>query len=486
MIATNEFLNENHRPPVTPVDRVLNKRVGSIDADDGLSLYLSQMAAFPLLSRDEELRLARSIELNRKLFRTFLLSCDNVLRGAVDTLHRVARKEVVFDRTVQLNSGETGEKPQVLGWLPQHLQTLDSLLELNRADFAEVARPRASLRTKRQAWERLRRRRRNAVTLVEELGLRIEFLEPWLDTLQGIAQEIGKISHRLRPEANARLSAAARDQLKSQLREHLDRVQHTPASFELLLRRMEKAHGRYTRSKQRLTEGNLRLVVSLAKKYQNRGLSLTDLVQEGNAGLMRAVEKFDYRRGFKFSTYATWWIRQAILRAVAEKGRMIRVPSHVVPEMTRVRELHMRLVHELGREPTAEELATEAGLSVEQARTIVLMNKPPASLDQPAPSAEDADLGTVLEQHDLNDPSDEVGMTMLSGRLQKLLETKLSGREREIIRLRYGLGDYHRCTLAEVAGRFNVTRERIRQIEKRAMMKLQAPNCASELAGFVD
>ncbi len=485
MIATNDFMTDSNQAPARSADHVVTKRGGSIDADDGLSLYLSQMAAFPLLSRDEEIRLARSVELNRQLFRTFILSCDNALRDTVGLLRRVANKEVVFDRTVQLNSGVVGEKSQVLGWLPHHLSTLDSLLEANRADFEVVAQPRAAMRRKRQAWDQLQRRRRRATKLVEELGVRIEFLEPWLFELRANLRRIRHLSEKLRPGRGPR-SGRARETLKKELRHELDLVQHTPASFERLMRKMEKAYDRYTRSKQRLTEGNLRLVVSLAKKYQNRGLSLTDLVQEGNAGLMRAVEKFDYRRGFKFSTYATWWIRQAILRAVAEKGRMIRVPSHVVPEMTRVRELHMRLVHELGREPSAEEVAHEAGLSVEQARTIVLMNKPPTSLDQPAPSAEDADLGTVLEQHQSHDPADEVGMTMLSGRLHDLLETKLSGREREIIRLRYGLGDHHRCTLAEVAGRFNVTRERIRQIEKRAMSKLQAPNCASELAGFVD
>ena len=163
MIATIDFLNDRNPPPPATVDRVLKKRVSSIDADDGLSLYLSQMAAFPLLSRDDEVQLARSVDFNRRLFRSFVLSCDNVLREAVNLLHQVARKEVVFDRTVQLNSGEAGEKSQVLGWLPHHLKTLDSLLELNRLDFAAVARRRGGLRVKRQAWDRLRKRRRHAV-----------------------------------------------------------------------------------------------------------------------------------------------------------------------------------------------------------------------------------------------------------------------------------------------------------------------------------
>ena len=225
--------------------------------------------------------------------------------------------------------------------------------------------------------------------------------------------------------------------------------------------------------------------MSIAKKYRNRGLSFLDLIQEGNAGLMRAVDKFEYRRGFKFCTYATWWIRQAITRAVADQSRTIRIPVHMVETMSKVRNVSRQLLQELGREPTIEETAKAAGTAVDEARRVMAMSRYPISLDRPVGNSEDSHFGDLLPDAGVESPAIGAAQEMLRGRINKVLKT-LSYREREIIKLRYGLGDGYSYTLEEVGHIFKVTRERIRQIEAKAVRKLQQPSRSQELSGFLD
>ena len=247
----------------------------------------------------------------------------------------------------------------------------------------------------------------------------------------------------------------------------------------------EKFFHEYEQSKRQLSGGNLRLVVSIAKKYRNRGLSFLDLIQEGNTGLMRAVDKYEYRRGYKFSTYATWWIRQAITRAVADHARTIRIPVHMIETMSRLRNVSKALLQNLGREPTLEEMAEDADLPVSEVRRVLKISRHPISLDRPVGESEDSYFGDFIEDEQAESPVQAASQEMLKDKIEAVLKT-LTFREREIIKLRYGIGDGYTYTLEEVGRIFQVTRERVRQVEAKAIRKLQHPVRARKLENFLD
>ena len=454
-------------------------------SDDPVRMYLTQMGEIPLLTRAQEIYLAKKIELTRRRFRTKLLECDYVIQQAYKVLKRVHDGELPFDRTVQVSVTDHLEKDQILGRLPHNLRTLEIVLKRNRRDYLLSLNKTQPKQRRKLAWTRLSRRRRRAVRLVEELGLRTQRIEQMIRSLEDFSRRIDELRAKIDAHKRDKGQASERKPWISEYRAILLATQETPSSLRNRVNMLKQVYTEYQQAKRELSEGNLRLVVSIAKKYRNRGLSFLDLIQEGNAGLMRAVDKFEYRRGFKFCTYATWWIRQAITRAVADQSRTIRIPVHMVETMSRVRNVSRQLLQELGREPTLEETARRAKTTVDEARRVLAMSRYPISLDRPVGNSEDSHFGDLLPDGTAESPATGAGQEMLRTRITKVLKT-LSYREREIIKLRYGLGDGYSYTLEEVGHIFKVTRERIRQIEAKAVRKLQQPSRSQELVGFLD
>lgn len=453
--------------------------------DDPIRLYLSEIGRVPLLTRPQEIELARQVETTRTRFRRMLLDCDFVLRAAVGLLQRVHEGTLAFDRTVQVSVSDRLEKDHILGRLPHNLRTLEALLELNQAEFAVVTTKSLGKEMRQQAYSRVVARRRRAVRLVEELGLRLQFLTELFeevvkidDRLQFLKAEIARHESEGTPVEEWRPLAAEYQRL-------VRSVQQTSGGLHDRVVNMKKILDQHQDAKQKLSAANLRLVVSIAKKYRKRGLTFSDLIQEGNAGLMRAVEKFEYRRGFKFCTYATWWIRQAITRAVADHSRTIRVPVHMTTEVTKVRKLQASLTHDFGREPTVEELAKAADLPVEETQHLLQMSSFPTSLHVRLGRGEDTEFGDLLPNLSEQDAAENTGLQMLRTRLRAVMQN-LSWRDREILNMRYGLGDGYNYTLEEVARVFQVTRERVRQLEARALRMLQMPRHSAELVEFMD
>ncbi|MCI0459807.1 MAG: RNA polymerase sigma factor RpoD [Gemmataceae bacterium] len=453
--------------------------------DDPVRMYLTQMGEIPLLKRDEEISLAKKIEVTRKRFRRKVLECDYALRNVVDTLQRVHTGDLPFDRTVKVSLTENLEKDKILQRMPHNLKTLEHLLNQNVEDFEKLADPRAGDEDRRKLRRSLRIRRRKAVTLVEELSIRTQKVQPLMKKLEQISARMDELERQILLLEGNRAAKEDRANLEKELRDLMLITLEEPGSLRKRVELMKKRFQEYEDAKRALSGGNLRLVVSIAKKYRNRGLSFLDLIQEGNTGLMRAVDKYEYRRGYKFSTYATWWIRQAITRAIADQARTIRIPVHMIETMSKLRNVSKKLLQEMGREPTIEETAKAAGISIEETRRVLKISRHPISLDRPVGESEDSYFGDFIEDDGAESPVSAATQEMLKDKIEQVLKT-LTYREREIIKLRYGLGDGYTYTLEEVGRIFKVTRERVRQIEAKAVRKLQHPVRSRQLEGFLD
>jgi RNA polymerase primary sigma factor len=453
--------------------------------DDPVRMYLTQMGEIPLLKREEEISLAKKIEVTRKRFRRKVLECDYALSNVVDTLKRVHTGDLPFDRTVKVSLTENLEKDKILQRMPHNLKTLEHLMEQNVEDFNKIIDARIAEEDKRKLRRSLRVRRRKAVTLVEELSIRTQKVQPLMKKLEQISLRMDECERQITDLQGLRSAKEEKADREKELRDLMLITLEEPGTLRKRVEIMKKRFTEYEQAKRDLSGGNLRLVVSIAKKYRNRGLSFLDLIQEGNTGLMRAVDKYEYRRGYKFSTYATWWIRQAITRAIADQARTIRIPVHMIETMSKLRNVSKKLLQEMGREPSIEETAKAAGISVEETRRVLKISRHPISLDRPVGESEDSYFGDFIEDDGAESPVSAATQEMLKDKIDQVLKT-LTYREREIIKLRYGLGDGYTYTLEEVGRIFKVTRERVRQIEAKAVRKLQHPVRSRQLEGFLD
>ncbi len=453
--------------------------------DDPVRLYLTQMAEIPLLTRDEELRLASRIDIERKRFHAKVLESPVAVEQAIRILEEVKNGDAAFDRVLRDDRSFDTPKPELLEHLPDLIVNLRQILAGSTECYARQndrhLAPRERLRARRLLRENFRR----GVTLLEETNFQTRKIKPMMDELERLSRRLDEIATETEslkadggnPERLAALEAEAagmgartmegREELRQRVREVRDR-------FEAYQKTMKK-----------LSSGNLRLVVSIGKRYRNRGLTFLDVIQEGNTGLMKAAEKYEHRRGYKFSTYATWWIRQSISRAIADQARTIRIPVHVIDAMTKLRTASRTLAQQLGREPSLEELAEASGISREETERVLKVSRSPVSLDRPVGEDGGSDLADLCPDLSVDDPVASATRQMLRERIDACLHS-LSFREREVIRLRYGLAGGFPYTLEEVGQIFKVTRERIRQIEEKTLRKLRHPVRTRQLEGFVD
>jgi RNA polymerase primary sigma factor len=481
---------ETYRKKVEDSEEEAARTVPADAPYDPFNVYLKQMGHKPLLTREQEVEISKRIEDAELRAQEFLFSCWLTLPYQLDLALKVLRKEERFDKVVIDKKVESRDAYyKMLPKATEECTKLKAKLDkgwqkyLDEADASKKAKAReAYVKIEKTAKE-------GCKDILRKFCFKMKLFEEWLE-LADIKGDIDDSRNLVEPTMIARGPVRAKKAVKPEIsatrtREIELRWRLTPAELLHLSRNVRKHLDEAQRAKTEMVEHNLRLVISIAKKYQNRGLLFTDLIQEGNMGLVKAVEKFEYRRGYKFSTYATWWIRQAITRSIADQARTIRIPVHMIETLNKVMQVQKQLTQELGHEPTAEEVANEMNMAIDRVQQIMKMAQQPISLQSPVGDGEDTSLGDFIEDKSAENPSDTASTRLLREKIDFVLRS-LAEREKEVLILRFGLLDGVQRTLEEVGRHFKVTRERIRQIEAKALRKMRHPTRMRQLQGMFE